>query len=865
MTTLETTVDTLDRVWETPAGLRGLFTAVNHRAVGTRYIITGMFFFVLAGVAALLMRIQLAVPEAQFLNPYLYNQLFTLHGTTMMFLFAVPIMEGIGIYLVPLMLGARDMAFPRLNAFGYWVYLIAGLTLWFSLLINSAPDGGWFAYTPLTRAEFSPAPGIDFYATMITFLEVAALVAAIELIVTIFLMRAPGMSIARIPLFVWSQLVMSFMIVFAMPSVMVATVQLALDRSAGTHFFNPAAGGDPLLWQHLFWFFGHPEVYIILLPALGMVAAMVPTFSRRPMIGYVPLVLAFIAIGFFSFGLWVHHMYAAGLPTLGLSLFTVASITIAVPSGVQIFATLATMWYGRTVFRVPMLYVLGFVIIFVLGGISGVMVASVPFDWQVHDTYFVVAHFHYVLIGGAVFPLLGGLHYWFPKITGRMMDERLGAWQFWLLFIGFNVTFFTMHITGFLGMPRRVYTFLPGIGWDVVNMISTIGAFLTATSVLLFIINVVRSWRGGALAGDNPWNAGTLEWATTSPPENYNFLVIPTVNSRYPLWEPAPLPEPYQQDRVRLDEAGMQESLDNPDEPAYQADLENVQEDRFGLYERRRESVGSSTLDALPEQRIVLPGPTFIPFVAALAVSFTFIGFMIDAILVPIGALLVFAAFVAWHWPSRQQRDMEYVKQAGSDEALPSSTVAMQWEIRPPFWWGLAGLVLIETVVFGALISSYFFLRSGALDWPLGGIDPPKLLLPSINALILLSSSLPMYLADKAIKKGDKNRLKIYLTIGILLAVVFLTLKVVEYSDLDYNWATNAYGSIVWTITGFHSAHVLALILKTAVIATLAYQNYFNEERNAAISANGLYWHFVVAIWIPLFLTLYISPYVLGN
>ena len=835
MATSVTTVGVLDRTWYTPRGLLGFLTAVNHRTVGARYIVTGMVFLTLAGLASLAMRIQLAVPEAQFLNPHLYNQLFTLHGTTMMFLFAVPIMEGVGIYFVPLMIGARDMVLPRLNAFGYYVYLIAGTTLWFSLLLNDAPDGGWFAYVPLTLSRFSPGLGLDFYATMITFLEIAALVAAIELILTIFLARAPGMSINRMPLFVWSELVMSFMIVFAMPPLMVGSVQLALDRAVGTHFFNVALGGDPLLWQHLFWFFGHPEVYIIFVPALGIVASIVPTFTRRALIGYVPLALSFIAIGFFSFGLWVHHMYSVGLPPMGLSFFTVASFAIAIPSGVQIFATLATFRYGTPVLKTPMLFVIGFIIIFVLGGITGVMIASVPFDWQVHDTYFIVAHFHYVLIGGAVFPLLGGIFYWFPKITGRMLDERLGVWAFWLLFIGFNVTFFTMHITGFLGMPRRVYTFLPGLGWEIPNLISSIGAFVIGIGILLFFINVFNSLRNGVIAGDNPWKAGTLEWATTSPPQNFNFNVIPTVSSRYPLWD------------------------DPPPDPSYQADLHNPERDRFGLLANRRETIGTSILDGVPQQRIHLPGPTFIPLLAALAVGFTFIGFMIHVVFVPVGALLFFFVAVAWHWPNRTQRDMAYVKAAPPD-ALPASTIASSKGVRPPFWWGMVGLILIETVVFGSLITSYFYLRSGAVEWPLGGIDPPDLLLPTMNAFILFASSIPVYIADQGIKKGNQTRLKVGLTIGILMAIIFLVIKYIEYSGLDYNWTTNAYGSIVWTITGFHSAHVLALVMKTIVVGVLAYQGYFNAERHAGVSANGLYWHFVVAVWLPLFLTLYIAP-----
>ena len=835
MATTTSALDTLTRTWQPPAGILGFLMAVNHRSVGARYLVTGMMFFVLAGIAALVMRLQLAVPENTLLDPHLYNQLFTLHGTTMMFLFGVPIMEGIGIYLVPLMIGARDMAFPRLNAFGYFVYLFAGVTLWFSLLINSAPDGGWFSYVPLTGPIFSPGYGIDFYATMITFLEVAALVAAIELIVTILFMRAPGMSINRVPLFVWAILVMAFMIVFAMPPLMVGSIELALDRTIGTHFFNPTRGGDPLLWQHLFWFFGHPEVYIIFVPALGIVASIIPTFARRPIVGYTLMVISFIAIGFFSFGLWVHHMFTTGLPFLGLSFFTIASMMIALPSGVQIFSTIATLWTGKIWLKTPLLFVIGFVIIFVLGGITGIMVASVPFDMQVHDSYFVVAHFHYVLIGGAVFPLFAGIFYWFPKVTGRMLDEKLGTWQFWLMFIGFNVAFLPMHVLGFWGMPRRGYTYLSGLGWDGFNFMATVGAFTLAIGVLLFLVNVVKSLRSGEVAGDNPWDAGTLEWATTSPPEPYNFAVIPRIYDRDPIW--------YSR---------------SPD-PHVQADLSDLEKDRFGLLSRRRESPGTSLLDAEPLQRVVLPAPTIVPFLLSVVVAFTFLGVMINLILVPIGALLTFIIMVIWHWPNRQQRDMDYAA-AGPPGALPTSTVATSVGVKPLFHYGMLGLILIETVVFASLIVSYFYLRAGAPEWPPDNLSPPELLLPTINALILFGSSIPIYIADQGIRKGNQNRLKIGLAIGFFMGAIFLILKYIEYSGLGYDWNTGAYGSIVWTITGFHSAHVVALLLKTLVVGVLAFQGYFNGRRNAGVQANGFYWHFVVLVWVPLYFTLYISP-----
>src|SRR4051812_35252207 len=533
----------LSRIWGTRSTLWGSLTTVDHKVVGRRYIITAFIFLFLGGLSAVVMRLQLAQPEGRVVGPDLYNQLFTMHGSTMMFLFAVPVMEAFAVYLVPLMVGTRNIAFPRLNAISYWVYLFGGCFLWISFLLNIGPDVGWFAYVPLSGPEFSPGKRADTWAQMITFTEVSALTVSVEIIVTVFKQRAPGMSLDRIPGYVWSMLVTAFLIVFAMPAVMVASTSLILDRLVGTHIYNPAEGGDALLWQHLFWFFGHPEVYIIFLPGTGMVSAIIVTFARRPLVGYLPVVLSLMATGFLSFGLWVHHMFVTGLPQLGASLFTASSMLIAIPSGLQIFCWLATLWDGRPVFRTPLLFVLGFIVIFVIGGLSGIMVASVPIDAPVHDTYFVVAHFHYVLIGGAVFPLVGAVYFWFPKITGRLLDERLGRWNFWLAFVGFNIAFFPMHILGLQGMPRRVYTYLPEMGWGPLNLLSSAGALVLFASFLLLLINVVISSTRGDPSGDNPWDAGTLEWATMSPPAPYNFKRIPFVTHREPLWDnPESLP-----------------------------------------------------------------------------------------------------------------------------------------------------------------------------------------------------------------------------------------------------------------------------------------------------------------------------------
>lgn len=610
----------LSSTWVSPPGLLAWFTHVNHRQIGYRFIITSLIFFALAGVLALLMRLQLMSPENALLSAHQYNQFFTMHGTTMMFFFAVPAMEGLGIYLVPLMIGTRDMCFPRLNAFGYYVYLLAGIALYASLFLGMAPDAGWFSYVPLAGKTFSPGLGVSFWTTMITFIEISALTAAVELIVTIFKQRAPGMTLNRMPLFVWAILVMSFMIVFAMPTVMVGSVLLALDRTFSTQFFVAAGGGDPLLWQHLFWFFGHPEVYIIVIPALGIVSTVISAYTKKPIFGYTAMVLSLVAIGFVSFGLWVHHMFTTGLPHLGLSFFTAASALIAIPSGVQIFCWLATLWGARIRYSVAMLFILGFFFIFVIGGLTGVMVASIPFDMQAHDSYFVVAHLHYVLIGGAVFPFFAGFYYWYPKIIGRTLSERLGRWSFAIIFIGLNLTFFPMHQLGLDGMPRRVYTYLETLGWGDLNGAITASAFVMGAGFLLTFINAFISARGGKDAGRNPWEAGTLEWMTTSPPANYNHRHIPVVGSRYPLWQ-------------------------EPDDTARQW--------VSGLRADRREVLITTVLDAQPQSVAILPRPSIWPLVLALWVGFGFLGFIFKPILFVWGFFLSFFTIVAWLWPHR--------------------------------------------------------------------------------------------------------------------------------------------------------------------------------------------------------------------
>jgi cytochrome c oxidase subunit I len=609
-------------VWRTPRGVLGALATVDHKIIGRRYILTAMLFLALGGVLALLMRLQLAGPENRVIGPDLYDQVFTMHGANMMFLFAVPVMEAVAVYIVPLMIGTRNIAFPRLNAFSYWIYLAGGILLWAAFALDMAPDIGWFAYVPLSGPQYGAGKRADIWAQMITFTELSALAVAVELVVTVLKQRAPGMSLDRIPLFVWSMLVTSFLIILAMPAIMVASSSLILDRLVGTHFFNPAEGGDVLLWQHLFWFFGHPEVYIIFLPAVGMVSTIIITFTRRPIFGYLALVLALLSTGVLAFGLWVHHMFATGLPRLGESFFTASSMSIAIPAGIQIFCWLASLWLGRPVYKTPLLFVLAFLVTFVIGGLTGVMVASVPLDTQVHDTYFVVAHFHYVLIGGAVFPLLGAIHYWYPKIVGRMMSETLGRWSVGLLFVGFNLTFFPMHILGLEGMTRRIYTYQTEMGWGGLNLFVSLSSIVLAAGFGLFFLNAILSLRRGAPAGSNPWDAPTLEWATASPPLNYNFGCIPVVGSGYPLWDNA-----------------------------------EVLTVATGLRLDRRELIVSTIAEARPEAREASPRNSIWPLLAALATTLMLISSIFTPWAVVWGAVPVAVALIGWFWPKGTAED----------------------------------------------------------------------------------------------------------------------------------------------------------------------------------------------------------------
>src|SRR5690625_2247962 len=635
----------------------------------------------------MLMRIQIALPGHDFVDHQVYNQLFTMHGTTMMFLFAVPVLEGFALYLIPKLIGARDLIFPRLSAFGYWCYLFGGIVLYSSFLFGEAPDTGWFMYTPLAGPAYSPGSGPDFWLLGITFVEISAVTASAELIASILKTRTPGMSLMRMPLFVWAMLVVSFMILFGFPPLILASILLEIERAFGWPFYQPELGGDPLLWQHLFWLFGHPEVYIIFLPATGMLSMMIPALAGRPIVAYSWIVMSLIATGFISFGLWVHHMFATGIPHLALTFFSAASMTVVIPTAIQIFAWIATLWQGRPRINVPMLFVIGFFVNFIIGGLTGIMIALVPFNWQVHDTHFIVAHLHYVLIGGMVFPLFAALYYWLPHFTGRMYTEAIGRTGFWLFMVGFNLTFFIMHLTGLLGMPRRVYTYADGLGWGPLNLLSSIGGFLMSAAIGLMLVDLLLHARYGRRAPTNPWRAGSLEWTMPTPPPAYNFASQMPVTARDPLWA--------QPDLQSLDERGEGYL------PAASSG--------------RRETLATGVLHANPEAVIHLPSNTYLPLITAAATLVFFVSLLAKWYgLAVVGALLTIALFFLWAWFSGDRGDPPGVALGREPRWLPLH----HYSDYGPGWWGTAMGLGANGSLYVSLLFAYFFLWTVIKAWP---------------------------------------------------------------------------------------------------------------------------------------------------
>ena len=828
------TGEELNRLWADPPGLRGQLTGVQNDKIGTRLLLTGFFFLLLGGsFDSFVMRMQLAVPENSLVSPELYNELFTNHGTVVMFLVILPIFEGFAILLLPLLLGTREMPFPRLGAFSYWTFLLGGLLYYSSTLFQAVPNAGWFAYTPLSGLEFSPDLALDFWVLGLGVAEVAAIAAGIEIIIGVLKMRAPGMTLSRMPVFAWAVLVMAFMILFAFTTLIIASLLLELDRGFGTQFFNPQRGGSSLLWQHLFWIFGHPEVYIQFVPATGVVSMIVATFARHRIVGYTWLVGSLVAIGFLSFSLWAHHMFAVGLPTLVLSFFAAASMVIALPAGVQFVSWLATIWAGRPVWKTPFLFVVGFLVIFVIGGITGVMVAAPPFDQQAHDSYFVVGHLHYVLIGGVAFPIFAGVYYWFPKFTGRMLDERLGRWNFWLLFIGTNLAFFPMHIVGLLGMPRRVYTYEAGLGWEPYNLLSSIGVLVILLGIAVFIWNVARSFRRGEPAGANPWGGDTLEWAVPSPPAEHGWSILPIVRSRHPLWD--------------------QDDL-------YQGEERLV---RFvhGLSQwplRWRAAVIVGTADARPQEVFRVANPSIWPLVAGCGLVLIFAAELAKLRWgLAVGAAIVTAAVIAWNWPQEAPMTVEEENAFEAEHGVPVNAGGSVIVAA----WGTALVILVVAIAFAGLLLSYFYLRLENPQWPPPGIADPGVGRAILAAALVVASGVAVRAALRRVRAADQRGFIAALVAALALAGGGAVVQVLDLARLDFGWTDHAYGSIFFLLAGFVVMVAAAALIVVALTLYWAIGGQYTARRHANVANITRFWAAMVVIWVVGFATLYLGPH----
>lgn len=773
-----------EQIWDYPPGIRYL-SSVSHRVVGKRFLVTGFVFFLIAGFLALLVRTQLIVPDNTFLDSETYNQVFTMHGTIMMVLFAIPMLEGFAVHLIPLMVGARDLVFPRLGAFGYYCYLFGGIIVLSSFVFDAAPAGGWFMYVPLSTSAYTQDLSADFWLIGITFAEIASVTAAVEIIAAILCTRAPGMSLTKMPILMWYLLITAFMIAVGFPPLIIGSILLEAERLLGLPFFDIALGGDPLLWQHLFWLFGHPEVYIIFLPAAGMVATMLPTFVGKPLFGYGFAVAAVVTMGFLSFGLWAHHMFATGLPVMSLTLFSAASTMVAIPTGVQIFCFLATLAQGKPRMEVPMLFILGFLFIFVLGGLTGVMVAAVPFNLQAHDSYFVVAHLHYVLIGGFVFPMFGALYYWMPHFTGRMMSDTLGRWVFWLMFIGFNVTFFMMHLTGMRGMPRRIASYPEGLGWDRLNMLSSIGSYILAAGVVLFVFDFFWHQRHGLRARRNPWGAGTLEWLYPPIPPGFNFHAIPPVRSREPLWD-------------------QPELLDRP--------AHKVEGALRPTTDHRRETMGNDPVTGAPMQIVRLPHPTWVPLITAFGLALGFGATLASAYwLVAVGFAIALAGITAWIW---EPSDSGVLRDSGLGKLrLPVNIV----DPRSHLHLAVVGTMLISAALFASLLFAGLYLWNTQPHWAetTPAADPLMAGLAALAALGLLLFSWASRRAAYGAKVKSVIAVDLGLAVGAIALGALLFLSIQEVDPYG-----SAYAAVGWALFAFVAGY-LAVVLYWSLINAL--------------------------------------------
>jgi len=783
-----------------------LLTTVDHKKIGIMYLVTSFAFFALGGVAALLIRLQLARPNMEVLVGDFYNQVLTMHGTTMQFLFIIPIAAGFGNYFIPLMIGARDMALPRMNAFAYWLYLFGGLLLYAAPLFGGWAEGGWTAYFPFASSQYQPQAGMDSWILGLQLVGFSSIFAGINFIATIVNLRTPGMGWRQLPMFAWAMLATSFLQVLATPGITAATMTTLLDRTVGISLYNPAIGGDPVLYQHLFWFYSHPAVYIMVLPWFGIVSEMLPTFSRKPLFGYTALAGATMGIALVSYLVWAHHMFTSmGSPLLN-SVFAFTTMLVAVPTGVKIFNWLATIWKGKLVFNTAFLMTLGFIFLFTIGGITGVSLAIVPFDWQVHDSYWVVAHFHNILIGGSIFVIFAGIYYWFPKMTGRFLSERLGKTVFWLWFVGFMVTYFPHYVLGLLGMPRRIYTYQEGLGWELWNLLSSLGSVMLALGFLIFVYDVVSSLRKPKEAGPNPWGYGyTLEWATESPPPAYNFGVK--------------LPEDFRSERPLYDWK------------------------KLGLWPVGEEAT-------LRTSEIHLPNPSVWPLVSSLGLAVFLAGLVLQGPLWTVGLGIALFAFVMW------AGEPAFESEAVELEVLHHNRTKVNNGMLATYWF-LGSEVALFLMVFSAF---FYLLLNGRMNFP---EELPSLPLALLNTAFLVSSSITVHVAHHDLIKNKRKTFLGLLGATLGFGAIFLGVTGLEWGEIlaHYDPRQNLYLSAFFAITGLHMLHVVAGLIMLGVAFVRGLRGHFTPKLHNGVEVPVAYWHLVDGVWIFVLLIVYVLPH----
>ncbi|MBV0892306.1 cbb3-type cytochrome c oxidase subunit I [Paracoccus sp. Z118] len=803
----------LNEVWEQPKGIARL-TVVNNSSIGKWYLIASMAFFTFAGILALLIRLQLAVPDNDLLTARFYNQAFTLHGTAMMFLFAVPIFEAVAILMMPSLLGTREMPFPRLSAFSFWCFVIGGVFVCGSILFDAAPDSGWFMYAPLSSDTRQTGIGTDIWLLGLSFIEVASIAAAVELIVGVLKCRAPGMRLNLMPLYGWYVLVVGAMILFAFPPLIAGDLMLEMERAFDWAFFDVTRGGDPLLWQHLFWIFGHPEVYIVFLPSIALIATMLPAFTRRGVVGHSWIVLSAVGVAFISFGLWVHHMYTTGLPEISLAFFSAASEAVAIPTGIQIFCFIATIYMGTFVRSMPMLFAAGALAIFVFGGLTGVMIAVVPFDMQVHDSHFIVAHLHYTLIGGALFPLFAGYYYWFPFVTGHMLSRKAGLWVFWLIFGGFNIAFLPMHWTGIMGMPRRVWTYSAADGWSTLNLVSTIGAFGIAAGFLILVIDSLRPKNRQPDCVRNPWQAPGLEWIDKVPGKNYGLRSIPLVTTRYPLWD--------QPDLQRQVEAG---EWFLPDAP-----------------EGRRELIVTDVLDAEPMYVQRVPGPGWLPFFAAIALSLVFILTTWHLwMLVIVSAIAFVVLLIWWLWTGTARPPETHAKDVGRGLRLPVYASGD----GSAGWWAMFITMTGDLTAFLGIVFAFFFFWTVHDPFPPVGSGLPDTGFLMIAAVLLIGAWVAVGASKRLNRNGRVNAALWLLVAGLLAAMGGCAALIWALRVNGLDPTAHAWDATCWLLALWVCAHVGIGMLIIGYCAAGIFWRKITPAWDADLGNVALYWHFV--------------------